>query len=122
MNTVVKISVTLVLGVGASLLAPRAALATTPCPMEDKPKDQLTCGVTAIDSNAQRVCVPKDQTNLDIISSCRDLDGDCTPDTKFKGHRYNRICDIKSGGSWATYNCVEDVWDGGSEYCPPPKK
>ena len=78
-----KIGVSLVLGIGALLLASPDAQAVTPCPITQPPVDSFTCGGVPVFEEQVLACEEPTSENR-TVGGCYDTDGDCnlTPYSK----------------------------------------
>ena len=98
MNTVMKVGVALVLGMGASLMAPRVALADDKCPKEKIPENIFQCDGKDADIHQLGKCEENPQ-NSGGIGGCIDTDGDCHVDTGFIWSRTVNNCYIKDAAT-----------------------
>jgi|GEM_PF-4355360 len=88
-NVVLKVGIGLMLGLGAMVIAPKAAQASPPC-IPDIPSDSETCV-----NPPQSLCTNTFQT---ATTNCKDTDGDCTGDTYYKGTTKVSSCKVYPDG------------------------
>lgn len=104
---IVKVSVGMILGVGALVLAPDAAMAQPPCTPE-MPQNSFYCGDTPA---PEGTTCGAPYWSYDLGTSCHDTDGDCTKDTAYHGTTLAVVCDVPRGDEIIEEYCYITYYD-----------